>query len=435
MQRPTPKTYIVCLACALIIYAGCGGGGKEESLPEVQTNVNLVVNPSFEEWDGSDPVGWELEHFAGNGEHMNMFGKSIKEAASGKFSYYLRGLYNSDRWMVLKQRHPVRPGYRLDFAAQMMSKNIKRNRDQEDNANIFIRFLDGDGNRLSDRYYADHYTRRRLGTTAWKRNWKQVEIPQKARYVEIGLINQMTGHIYFDDVELVIVDPIPWKKKEKKNIAFYYLEDGPYPEGAIERQAAIIDGYLDRLGEKLDLKIKYYFYPSEERFNEIYHTKRYKQIVSYKRRELHTISPTENRMIVPLVLIDMGYPPLGLAEGLALSLRAPHEGIDLNLVTKRNLVQKKIPALYKIITKDKMKETGMMIAASAWASFIDFLIDKYGLDKFKQLYRENDEVKLADSFNDVFKRVLDDDFQAVDRKWRLYVLRYQPEGSEAQENE
>ncbi|UCF04748.1 MAG: hypothetical protein JSV33_12610 [bacterium] len=432
MRRQSCSVVAILALCAISVYPGCGDR-KDEVLPDVQTGVNLVVNPSFEEWDRSQPVGWKLKHFSGEGENINMFGRSTKESVTGRFSYYLRGLFNTEKWMVLTQRHPVIPGYRLDFAAQIKSVNIKRNRDQEDNANIYVRFLDRDGNRLSDRYYADSYTHHRLGTSDWRRNWKRTDIPKDARFVEIGLINQMTGYLYFDDVELVVTEPLPWKKKKTDHVDFYYLEGHPFPEGSIEREAQLIDGYVRKLDLKLEQRISYYYYPSEERFNEIYNTKKYKQVVSYKMRALHTVSPFENQMIIPLVIFDMGTPPFGLAEGLTLTLRAPHDGLDLHMMAKEYLIAKRIPALYKVLTRKAMQDVKFSITVPAWASFITYIIDRYGMEMFKKLYSESSEIEEAGPFNDVFKELYQKDFPVVDREWRLFVLRYQPEAGDGTE--
>ena len=92
------------------ILTGCGKDEGEErkitkDLPKLPTNVNLVVNPSFEEWQGGIPKGWQIKHFEGQGKVMQMFGISTDEKHSGKASFYLRGLFNTNRWMVLVQRH------------------------------------------------------------------------------------------------------------------------------------------------------------------------------------------------------------------------------------------------------------------------------------------------------------------------------------------
>ncbi|MCK4235552.1 MAG: hypothetical protein KAX38_00435, partial [Candidatus Krumholzibacteria bacterium] len=353
--------FIFCLILALSVCGNSESGTvpEEEELPEIPLKINLIKNPSFEDWNGNVPANWELRRFKGDGKIMNMYGKSSDEKNSGQFSFYLRGLFNVDRWMVLVQRLPITPGYRLNFSAAIRSQNVKRNRDQEDRANIYIRFLDGDGKRLEDRHYADAYTRHRVGTSPWARSRKnRVDIPDKARFVEIGLINLMTGHLYFDDVELELIKPIPWKKKNTKYVEFYHLEGYPFPEGAIEKEKEMLEGFVKRFGIKLSEKIKYYYYPSEELFMEITGLKRYRQKALWKKKEIHTMTPTEDSETVHMLLVDYGFPPLGLTKGIVYNMRGSLEGKKIHITAKGFLVEKKIPALYKIIKAGDLKRVG-----------------------------------------------------------------------------
>lgn len=121
-------TAVAAFLAMCVLAAGCGEKRKEQAVPPSAVGVNLVTNPSFEEWDGAQPVGWKLEHFDGAGTKENMCGKSIDEKKSGDFAYSMRGVYNVERWMVLTQRHPVTPGYRLWFAAEMRGKDLQKSR-------------------------------------------------------------------------------------------------------------------------------------------------------------------------------------------------------------------------------------------------------------------------------------------------------------------
>jgi hypothetical protein len=406
-------------------WVGCGGRKEEAGIPTVTAGVNLVTNPSFEEWDGFMPVGWELQQIAGEGKNANMFGKSTKEMKSGRFAYYLRGLFNTDKWMVLVQRFPVAPGHDLVFSAEIKCENIKRNKGQEDNANIYVRFLDADGNRLNDRYYADAYTRRRLGTGDWNRDSKKVEVPEKARFVEIGLTNQMTGYLYVDDVEVMLQERIRWEKEETKYVTFYYLEDRPYPEGAIKEESKMIERLADMCDIKIKDKIKYYLYPSEERFMQIQGTKKYNQRPFWKKKELHTMEPVEQHAMIHMLLVDYGYPPIGLAKGLVFALRGYYTGWDPHLLAKKFVMEKRVPALYKIIEEEQMRKSAWSVTIPAWASFCKFLIDSFGMEKFMNFYSECNGINEPGPFNDLFVKNYDKEFKVVDRAWRLYVIRIQ----------
>jgi hypothetical protein len=417
---------VAALMALLVSAAGCGEKAKEQTVPAPTLGVNLITNPSFEEWDGSQPVGWKLEYFEGAGKKENIYGKSIDEKKSGQFAYFLRGVYNVDRWMVLVQRHPIASGYRLWFAAEMRGKGLQKNKGQEDRANIYVRFYDKNGKRVSDRYYADGYTRTLYGTSDWRRIGRRVDIPKNAVSVDFGLICQMTGRIYFDDVEMVIEAPIPWKEIATRYVNYYYLEGSPFPAGAIDKESAFIESSVKKLDLKVENKIGYYYYPSEAKFQELIGVRKGHERAMWKKQELHTTKTYDDHEMIHMLLVPLGYPPFGIVEGLVFYVLGSWEGRDLHLVAKQSLAGMKLPALYKIFTQQDMDAAGMSNVVPGWASFTIWLIDRHGIDKFMKLYKATNEVEDPTVFATQFKTIYGKDFQEMDRDWRLWVLRYQP---------
>jgi hypothetical protein len=418
-------TFFLLLPVVLI---GCGEQEPLEALPDISLDSNLVVNPAFEEWDRRLPVGWELVHFEGDGTTQSMYGKSTKERVSGKASFYLRGVFNTDKWMALVQRHPVIPGYKVEFSAEIKSSNIKKFGEQKDRANLFIRFLDEQGKRVNDRYYADAYTRERLGTTSWRRSVERADIPKDARFVEIGIVNQMTGYLYVDDVELKIIEPIPWQEVKTKHLYYHYLEGYPPPEGSIDKQAATMESYVEKLDIKVEERYHYYYYPSEERFMKITGMKRYRQVALWRKRELHTTAPTEDHAGTHMLLVDYGYPPLGLTKGIVFYLRGSLEGKDIHATAKEFLIEKEIPALYRTLDTEDFGKYNSSITVPAWTSFCSYLIDRYGPDKIMKLYEETAGVYEVARFNVIFKDIYEELFEDTDRAWRLWLLRLEVPG-------
>jgi hypothetical protein len=417
---------VAALMALLVSAAGCGEKAKEEAVPVSPLGVNLVTNPSFEEWDGAQPVGWKLEHFDGDGEKENLSGKSIDEKKSGQFAFYLRGVYNVERWMVLVQRHPVTPGYRLWFAAEMRGKDLQKGQGQESRANLYVRFYDKNGERVNERYYADGYTRTLSGTSDWRRIGLRGNIPEGARYVDVGLICQMTGWIYFDDVELVLEAPIPWKEIKTKYVNYYYLEGSPFPAGAIDKETAFVESCAKKLHLKVEGKVSYYYYPSEAKFQEIMGVKKGHERAMWKKQELHTTRTYDDHEMIHMLLVPLGSPLFGLGEGLVFYVLGSWEGRDLHLVAKQSLAGKRLPAFYKLLKQEEMDAAGMSTVVPGWASFSIWLIDRHGIDKFMKLYKATNEVKDAAVFASHFKSIYGKDFEETDREWRLWVLRYQP---------
>lgn len=424
------QSAFVVLVCVLAL-AGCGGrGGKQgqaEALAKVPLDSNLVANPSFERWVNAVPADWQLEYFEGPGKMEEYYGKSIDFMKSGQFSFYLRGVFNTDRWMVLVQRIPVIPGYRIEFAAELKAVGLEKMKNQQDRANIYVRFYDKDGKRVNSRYYADAFTARLRGTSDWQRHQTVGDVPDKARTAEIGVINEMNGYLYVDDVELKISAPMPWKEHKTRYVNFYYLEGHPFPPQAMEQEADYIASCVKKLHVKLKNKVSYYFYPSEQTLRETFGVKRGHERVSFKSHEIHTTDPAEHHEVVHMLLENLGYPPFGLAEGAVFYCIGSWEGgRNIHMMVKEFLVQKRLPALYMILKQQDMDQVGMSTAVPGWASFSMWLIDHYGIKKFMQLYTKTNGVDEPGAFNSVFKSIYGEDFDVLDRDWRLWVLRYQP---------
>jgi hypothetical protein len=414
------------LAVALV---SCGGDESDIALPDIPMDSNLVVNPSFEEWENRIPVGWEMKVFEGwGGEKPNRIEKSTKERSSGKASVFIRGVFNNDKWYVLTQRHPVVHGYRVEFSADIMSQNIKQNQDQPKRANIYIRFLDENGERLSDRYYADAYTRHRKGTTIWRRSKERADVPKNAKYVEIGLINQMTGYLYFDDVELKLTRTTKWKKKKSKYVHYNYIKGFPPPEGSIEKQAKLMEDYAKKLDLDVEEPFNYFYYPTEDKFKKITGLHRYRQRALWKKREIHTIAPTEDLESTHMLLVDYGRPPLAMTTGIVYTLLGSMNGKDIHGTAKGFLMQQRIPALFRTIPDEEFKNYNTSITAPAWASFCSFMLDTYGAEMVMEFYRRTDQVTEINTFKVRFKEIFGTDFEIIDRKWRLYLLRLVTEG-------
>jgi hypothetical protein len=427
-------TAALAVALALAV-AGCGGK-REKSKPVAGTEnppvplgVNLLVNPSFEEWKGSVPVGWDLHVFerSGDGKNPSFYGKSLREKVTGNFAFYLRGVFNVNRWMTLTQRHRVTPGYRLSFGAEMMGQDLKKNRGQFERANVYIRFYDAGGKRVQERYYADGYTRFLLGTSTWRSYRLRIDIPKNAVEAEFGLICEMTGWIYFDDAEMVLEAPVPWKEIETKYVDYYYLDGFPFPSGAVDRETAFVERTVKMLKLKPEGKVSYYYYPSEEKFREMFGVKTGHERAVWAKQELHTVQPYEDHEMIHMLLAPLGYPPFGLAEGIVFYvLGSWPDGRDVNMLAKQLLVEKNVPPLYKLLDQQVMDQIGFSRTVPGWASFCMWLIDRHGIDKFMKLYVATNGVTDVAPFNEHFKKIYGKDFDAMDRDWRLWVLRYQP---------
>ncbi|MDD4857257.1 MAG: hypothetical protein PHD74_04025 [Candidatus Krumholzibacteria bacterium] len=416
----------VAVLLALMLQAeGCGEKAKNEEPVNVPVGVNIIENPSFENWKGAVPEGWQLQYLDGYGERMNLYGKSLKEKKSGEASFYLRGAFNSDRWMILVQRHRVAPRYRLSFSAEIKTRDLQKSRGQMERSNIFVRFFDKDGKRLQDRQYADVYTPYQIGTNEWRRFEKRVEIPKNAQYADFGLVCEMSGSIFFDDFEATLEKPIPWKEIRTKYVDYYYLDSCPFPQGAIDKENAFVKDCVKKLRLKTEGKVGYYYYTSVEKLQELESVKNKHELRSYGKREFHTTESFKDHEMVHMLLAPLGYPPLGLAEGAVYYVLGSLQGRDIHLIAKELIAQQQLPPLYNVFRIKEMNDLGMEIAIPGWGSFGIWLIDREGIDKFMKLYKDSNGVETPSSFDAVFKNVYKKDFDSMDREWRQWVMSYQ----------
>jgi len=88
-------------------------------------------------------------------------------------------------------------------------------------------------------------------------------------------------------------------------------------------------------------------------------------------------------------------------------------------------MQRQIPALYKTIHPDRWRTVDHSVLVPAWASFVAYLIDNYGLDTFKELYAVTTDITEEGPFSARFQDIYGTEFQEMDRAWRLYIMRYQ----------
>jgi hypothetical protein len=309
----------------------------------------------------------------------------------------------------------------------MKGTNLQKDEGQKDRANLYVRFLDKDGKRLQEKGFADVATRILRGSSPWQRYGREIEVPENAAFAEFGLICLKSGKIYFDDIEAVLEDPIPWHEIEKKYVKYYYLEGNPFPKGAVERQDEYVARCVKMLKIDVQNKIKYYYYPSDEKYQEISGRKSGHGRAVWAEQELHTTKTFDHHEIVHMLLVPFGYPPFGLCEGVVFYVIGSWEdGRNLHMMAKDLILNRRLPALHQSMGRDDMQKIGLATAVPGWASFTIWLVERQGIDKFMELYKSTNEVSDFAKFNEIFKKIYGCDFDVMDQEWRLWVLRYQP---------
>lgn len=409
------------------------GGKKEDNLPNIEFGANLLENASFEIWPDSLPAGWvgkvHSEADSGSVKIVNTIVRTDKFASDGSYSCYFLGDDDTNYWITITQTVPVIPGYDLVISADVKSVGLRKNKAMGTMAEMYAIFLDEDGKRIKDSgRYADLRTRPCVGNVDWDNRLEKARVPEGARYAEVGLVSAMSGSMYFDNVKAYIRDNPPWVKKETKFIDFYWLPGKALPDSSIAREVEMIEDYARILGmDKPDKKIKYYYYSNEEDFKEINLTDKYFQGAKWEQREIHTIKETEDLVVTHMLLYGYGFPPVPLAKGAVFYLRAFKHDWDPHMEVKDDLINYRTPALYRTVDNRVFEKFSPDIIVPAWASFSTYLIERHGLEKFLDFYVDCDGVTALDEFERIFKENYEEDFRDADMRWRLFVMRYQPD--------
>ena len=124
----------------------------------------------------------------------------------------------------------------------------------------------------------------------------------------------------------------------------------------------------------------------------------------WKKQELHTTRTYDDHEMIHMLLVPLGYPPFGLAEGAVFYvLGSWEEGRDLHMIAKELLTGSGFPRSTRYSRRRRWTTVGMSNVVPGWASFSIWLIDRHGIDKFMKLYKATNEVEDAASFSVAFQ--------------------------------
>ena len=275
-------------------------------------------------------------------------------------------------------------------------------------------------NRFKSVRFYDKKTIARIGSTDdWIYEDRGFHVPKGTRYAVVHCVLGMGGKIWFDDVSLEVPSELGWQVAETKNFSFHWLSGGEYPDGSMEFQQKLFDSYASQLGVEEENKgrILYYMYPDT---TTIKNTLGIKTVlyVNWEDKEIHTINPADNHEIVHILTHGYGVLPMALAEGTAYYIIGDLEGKPIQPLAQQILLDQKLPqlsALLDFVNIGKLNP-GHTVAASA--SFVGYLIEFGGTDRFLELHREAHNVDNYDAFAIAFEKVYGGSLEEAEVVWR-----------------
>jgi hypothetical protein len=401
-----------------LVIAGCGEGRK------TARGKNLLKNASFEEVENGVPVGWEVHPFRGLETDIPAeWGVDEQNAHEGKRSFYFQAVGEARRFFVLTQSVDVRGVDHLRVRGAIRTLDIRRGGAQYPQSNFALTFYDKDGNRFGSQRFYDFKTQAHTGTSLeWIVEDRVVRIPANTARVEFHCALGMEGKMWYDDVSLEVPPDVPWLTEESKNFTFHWLAAKPYPEGSKEYQQALFDSYCTRLGipETERPRIGSYLYPDSATLYEMVGDKSGKKSF-WDDKEVHSIYPVDNHEIVHIITKPYGVLPFALTEGSAFYLMEDYGGRPVLQVAQQAQIDGHLPDLAVMVEQGSMVRINPDFVAPAAASFVGYLLEMYGPDKFLELHRTANAASSPAEFDKGFTEAYGFSAKQADEEWKALL--------------
>jgi hypothetical protein len=404
---------LAAISVAAIVLAG--GCAKKQARYE----TNLIRNGSFEDGgNGGVPTGWKLEPFRGaEGDSEVKYGIDDATAADGKRSFYFSADPGTRRFYMLTQETEVpEDATHIRLKGSMQLQDVELRMDQHSQCNFLLTFYDKDHNRFQEMRVADKRTRLRTGSQLWSEEDWSFRLPKGTRYVDVGCILGMNGEVWFDNISLIVPKPIPWETATTKNYVFHWLPGHPMPQGSQESQQAIFDAVTKKLDVTTDVTINYFFYPDTTTIRSMLGLKGY-QYVSWDDYEFHSINPNDNHEVIHFITDPVGRPPRSIAEGTAFWILDDWKGQTIDEAVGKLVKANALPSLRQLIDYNAMALLNVDQSMPAAASFVGFLVDRFGAKKLMDLYTAANGMNAYEGFAVAFERVYGIPAADVESAW------------------
>jgi len=221
----------------------------------------------------------------------------------------------------------------------------------------------------------------------------------------------------------------PFEVKETEHFVFYYFPQ-TLAEKDIDKIANEREGALKRISNMISIdyegKIIVFFYPdAESKLNVVKHRGSgvaYDSTLVEIYNEQTKVDP--NHEICHAVARLLGNPPAMFNEGFAVYNQIDHKWKDRHIDTwvkehkKKNMLWK-IEDIFAF-TEIGSERTRFGIAYPQAASMVKYIIDKYGLGKFKELYKtlkNSDNPEQIEVNKREFERIIGKDIFTFEKEW------------------
>jgi hypothetical protein len=359
------------------------------------------------------PATWKRELGARNGDGGKDEAIAIDPAEGSSpaspRSLELTGDSDTIRWYTLGRTFPAAPGNLFHLRAKVRAKDVKKEGNQFPNLHLSLLFLDKSGNTVG----VPRFTSPGDGTYDWKDVDVSATAPLDAATVRLGIFLSMSGQVWVDDLELTVdagAEPpyAKWQKKETKHLTLRYSPD-PGVGAAVPELAKRMDAAYEQIKKALavdyDDRITIYLYKDGDEGQRL--VGRELDFAEPDSRMVHqTIHSTLSHEMTHCIAHAIGYAQTGLfGEGLAVYCNGDKPE-ETHRAAAKLLADGKLPSVAAMLKDFRKQENGYPAAGS----FCGFVIETYGIEKFKRLYVQTDPAAVA---QDVLGAPLDE----IEKSW------------------
>jgi len=385
---------------------------------KLEFGPNRVINGSFE---GAEEQ-WSLRVGATNDGPVveSKVEVDASTAKTGVYSLRMSGDSSTTKWYAVESEPiPVSPGKRYKFAVSTKYQDVNPEPGQYHNCNAYIQFRNEKGEVVPIGGSPVRRSYPSRGTRDWTDSFAIVVAPVDAAQARVGVTLTCSGTAWFDDVSLYESEGLAWIVQRVESLNLMYAEGGKPSEAT----AAAVEDYVRKVCLVLDIvpkePVAYYKYNT----------------IAQKTAETGNSAPSHleggavhaaswderEDLVLALMLQEVGDSTLVLAEGVALYVTAEVEGRDIYAPMRELIRNQGLMPITKFIDPTVLAVAPRHVQEAEFGSFIGYLIQRFGVDKFKRFYAYADAKQAKPQVPARYKEVYGTSLEEGEKDWAAFL--------------
>lgn len=230
-----------------------------------------------------------------------------------------------------------------------------------------------------------------------------------------------------------------WIKRESSHYVFHYFKDS-LAEKEIEKIIEIQEQSYKKIMKILELKnkrkIDYYLYFSEKIKEFLMGDSGYGNAIWIKIKkiknwvpekfEVHCVYNNKIKCIGPhedthLLSLSYGVATFLFSEGLAEFMDEKWQDKDIDIWARDYFKKNKLYSIKFLMENKNWDKVDEMIVYPQSGSFVKYLINIYGIEKFKKIYQELSRNKTLRANIRIIEKICSDSIENIEKNWKKSI--------------